>query len=421
MVSRRFLVGRLAHHHRRRVFPPRRLPRTQPTTPPCARRTTRKLDALRAEVRTQLGKARAPEVVPAATMGGDASDGPSRDGAPAVRARMVAEIKRELQSEMGLLPVPLLRDRRSSFVELYSTDNFGQDQLRHRRLSRRRLLRHRQARGRRAEGRGRPAEHAQDRRRSRSCTRARRFRRSSSTPATPTSKCTAATGRSSRPRELDLPALQLEHVVRLRLRRADLPPRQRLLEGHHPVDRLRRPADVERPGHLPDRRPSGRVGRRRARSARRSGRHPDRPDAGRLSLLVHPADARRDAPQGSRPRLESGRSTPSGRPRLHSSETRNSGPMLRDFRDFLFKQNALALAVGVIIGAAIGRVVQSIVSDLLMPVIGLGMPGGDWRDGQDRPLGDGRQGRPAGRQRDQLRRLSRHRRSTSPSSPSSCS
>ena len=53
--------------------------------------------------------------------------------------------------------------------------------------------------------------------------------------------------------------------------------------------------------------------------------------------------------------------------------------MLRDFRDFLFKQNALALAIGVIIGAAIGRVVQSIVNDLLMPVIGLGMPGGDWR------------------------------------------
>jgi large conductance mechanosensitive channel len=53
--------------------------------------------------------------------------------------------------------------------------------------------------------------------------------------------------------------------------------------------------------------------------------------------------------------------------------------MLRDFRDFLFKQNALALAVGVIIGAAIGRVVQSVVADLLMPVIGLGMPGGDWR------------------------------------------
>jgi large conductance mechanosensitive channel len=53
--------------------------------------------------------------------------------------------------------------------------------------------------------------------------------------------------------------------------------------------------------------------------------------------------------------------------------------MWSEFREFLLKQNALALAVGVVIGAAIGRVVQSIVADLLMPVIGLGMPGGDWR------------------------------------------
>jgi hypothetical protein len=84
-----------------------------------------KLDALRAELRTQLGKVRAPEVVPASTMGGDAADGPGRDGSTAVRERMIADIKRELQSEMGLLPLALLRDRRTSFVELYSTDNFG--------------------------------------------------------------------------------------------------------------------------------------------------------------------------------------------------------------------------------------------------------------------------------------------------------
>jgi hypothetical protein len=38
---------------------------------------------------------------------------------------MVADIKRELQSEMGLLPLQLVRDRRSSFVELYTADNFG--------------------------------------------------------------------------------------------------------------------------------------------------------------------------------------------------------------------------------------------------------------------------------------------------------
>ena len=38
---------------------------------------------------------------------------------------MVTEIKEELQTEMGLLPVRLLRERRSSFVELYSTDTLG--------------------------------------------------------------------------------------------------------------------------------------------------------------------------------------------------------------------------------------------------------------------------------------------------------
>jgi S1-C subfamily serine protease len=83
-----------------------------------------KLDALRAELRTQLGKARAPEIVPASTTG-DTTDGPSREPASTGRERMIADIKRELQSEMGLLPLALLRDRRTSFVELYSTDNFG--------------------------------------------------------------------------------------------------------------------------------------------------------------------------------------------------------------------------------------------------------------------------------------------------------
>jgi trypsin-like peptidase len=78
-----------------------------------------KLDAIRTEVRAELGRTgRADAVVPAGTSGRLAS----RD---AGRARMVAEIKEQLQTEMGLLPVHLLRDRRSSFVELYSYDNQG--------------------------------------------------------------------------------------------------------------------------------------------------------------------------------------------------------------------------------------------------------------------------------------------------------
>ena len=54
--------------------------------------------------------------------------------------------------------------------------------------------------------------------------------------------------------------------------------------------------------------------------------------------------------------------------------------MLGDFRKFLLETNAMALAVGVIIGAAVGKVVGSLVEDVLMPVIGLAMPGGTWRD-----------------------------------------
>jgi hypothetical protein len=41
------------------------------------------------------------------------------------RAALVADIKRELQSEMGLLPVSMLRERRNSFVEMYSYDTSG--------------------------------------------------------------------------------------------------------------------------------------------------------------------------------------------------------------------------------------------------------------------------------------------------------
>ena len=56
--------------------------------------------------------------------------------------------------------------------------------------------------------------------------------------------------------------------------------------------------------------------------------------------------------------------------------------MLGAFIQFLQKTNALALAVAVIIGAAIGKVVTSVVNDLLMPVIGLWLGGGDWRTWQ---------------------------------------
>ena len=55
---------------------------------------------------------------------------------------------------------------------------------------------------------------------------------------------------------------------------------------------------------------------------------------------------------------------------------------VKEFREFLLKQNAFALAIGVIIGAAIGKVVSGLVDDVLMPIIGVVLPGGEWRNAQ---------------------------------------
>jgi large conductance mechanosensitive channel len=45
--------------------------------------------------------------------------------------------------------------------------------------------------------------------------------------------------------------------------------------------------------------------------------------------------------------------------------------MLKEFKEFAMKGNVLDLAVGFIIGAAFGKIVTSLVSDLIMPPIGL--------------------------------------------------
>ena len=44
--------------------------------------------------------------------------------------------------------------------------------------------------------------------------------------------------------------------------------------------------------------------------------------------------------------------------------------MLSDFRDFAVKGNVIDLAVAVIIGAAFGKIVDSLVKDIIMPVVG---------------------------------------------------
>jgi large conductance mechanosensitive channel len=49
-----------------------------------------------------------------------------------------------------------------------------------------------------------------------------------------------------------------------------------------------------------------------------------------------------------------------------------------EFRAFLLRTNALALAIGVIIGGALGTVVNSLVNDIIMPPVGLALGGVDF-------------------------------------------
>jgi large conductance mechanosensitive channel len=49
-----------------------------------------------------------------------------------------------------------------------------------------------------------------------------------------------------------------------------------------------------------------------------------------------------------------------------------------EFKEFALKGNVVDLAVGVIIGAAFGKIVDSVVSDLIMPVVGLVLGGLDF-------------------------------------------
>jgi large conductance mechanosensitive channel len=53
--------------------------------------------------------------------------------------------------------------------------------------------------------------------------------------------------------------------------------------------------------------------------------------------------------------------------------------MIKGFKEFLLKNNVLALAVAVIVGGAVGKVVSSLAADIIMPLIGMVLPSGDWR------------------------------------------
>ena len=54
--------------------------------------------------------------------------------------------------------------------------------------------------------------------------------------------------------------------------------------------------------------------------------------------------------------------------------------MIKEFKDFISKGNVVDLAVGVIIGGAFGKIVSSLVDNILMPIIGVIIGGIDFSD-----------------------------------------
>lgn len=52
---------------------------------------------------------------------------------------------------------------------------------------------------------------------------------------------------------------------------------------------------------------------------------------------------------------------------------------IQEFNDFLTKYGVIGLAVAFVMGAAITKLVTALATDLIMPIIGAVIPGGDWR------------------------------------------
>lgn len=59
---------------------------------------------------------------------------------------------------------------------------------------------------------------------------------------------------------------------------------------------------------------------------------------------------------------------------------------IKDFKEFTVKGNVVDLAVAVVIGGAFGKIVSALVDDLVMPLVGVVMPAGDWRNYSVTPL-----------------------------------
>lgn len=54
-------------------------------------------------------------------------------------------------------------------------------------------------------------------------------------------------------------------------------------------------------------------------------------------------------------------------------------PIIKEFKDFLLKQNVVALAIAVVVGTALNTLVKAVVDDFIMPMITYMLPSGEWR------------------------------------------
>jgi S1-C subfamily serine protease len=78
-----------------------------------------------AALRAEVDQLRREQPIPTGTSGKSAVTPPIDPTPVESRAAIVEDVKRQLQSEMGLLPINMIRERRQSFVELYSYDDRG--------------------------------------------------------------------------------------------------------------------------------------------------------------------------------------------------------------------------------------------------------------------------------------------------------
>lgn len=63
--------------------------------------------------------------------------------------------------------------------------------------------------------------------------------------------------------------------------------------------------------------------------------------------------------------------------------------MNKEFIEFLKKYGVIGLAIAVIIGAKANALVGAVVDNVIMPLVGLVLPGGDWRSWSLGPIGIG--------------------------------